>query len=472
MSEDAEKKMYSLTRAQSALNDETGKLMDTMIALNKSKVWTIISRSASGILPNFWAVQNKFRAVTDAFKGYNDWMIRVNESSMKAVEGHKRLTDQMSKIPDELFLLGDDSDELNRFMKVAEEHIEEFQSIKDMVTAAGGGRLQIKREIMSQIKPQQEGLAKRREEMGEAYKKKMEAMEFKESFEKAIEEGRSKDAFSIWFKRRKSQLSAFLKGMLQFLKAAFIWGFGILLGIGLLVALVKDSWPVIQRNWEATKEGFKVLYDGIVSFAQGFIEFMAGAFTGDLERMLEGLGAMFLGVIEIGLGLFTSAISLGFLALQVLLGGIWESIKENGAWSKETLFTIGKTLAIIAGLALLITALPGSFALALASYTGLLVKILVAGIIGMIMGSHAKGGIVKTPMQIVGEKGPELVTLPRGSRVHSNAESRKMMGGNTINVHVNGRVGASDAEIRDIADKVGREINLRMNRTANTQTRF
>ena len=49
----------------------------------------------------------------------------------------------------------------------------------------------------------------------------------------------------------------------------------------------------------------------------------------------------------------------------------------------------------------------------------------------------------------------------------SNANSRGM-GGNTINVHVNGRVGASDAEIRDIANKVAREINIRMNRQGTT----
>jgi len=66
---------------------------------------------------------------------------------------------------------------------------------------------------------------------------------------------------------------------------------------------------------------------------------------------------------------------------------------------------------------------------------------------------------------LTGEKGPELVSLPMGSRVHTNAVSNKMMAGNTINVHVNGRVGASDAEIRDIANKVAKEINLRMNRT-------
>jgi len=41
-------------------------------------------------------------------------------------------------------------------------------------------------------------------------------------------------------------------------------------------------------------------------------------------------------------------------------------------------------------------------------------------------------------------------------------------GGNTIHVHVNGRVGASDAEIRDIANKVAREINIRMNQTRST----
>jgi len=44
--------------------------------------------------------------------------------------------------------------------------------------------------------------------------------------------------------------------------------------------------------------------------------------------------------------------------------------------------------------------------------------------------------------------------------------------GNTINVHVNGRVGASDAEIRDIAQKVAREINLQMNRTTSAVGRF
>jgi len=84
------------------------------------------------------------------------------------------------------------------------------------------------------------------------------------------------------------------------------------------------------------------------------------------------------------------------------------------------------------------------------------------GIRGMASGGVSGGGLT-----LVGERGPELVRLPSGARVHSNAESRRMSGG-TINVHVNGRVGASDSEIRDIANKVAREINLSMNRSAHT----
>tara|TARA_R100001015_G_C4634504_1_gene201128 strand:+ start:2423 stop:3868 length:1446 start_codon:yes stop_codon:yes gene_type:complete len=83
----------------------------------------------------------------------------------------------------------------------------------------------------------------------------------------------------------------------------------------------------------------------------------------------------------------------------------------------------------------------------------------------------ATGGVSSGGLTLVGERGPELVRLPSGARVHSNAESRRM-GGGTINVHVNGRVGASDAEIRDIASKVAREINTQMNRQAHTVGRF
>ena len=86
----------------------------------------------------------------------------------------------------------------------------------------------------------------------------------------------------------------------------------------------------------------------------------------------------------------------------------------------------------------------------------------------------ASGGVVNSPFQVVGEEGPELVKLPRGSRVFSNNQSRSMLSGSTnnITVQVSGRVGASDSEIRDIARKVAKEINTQMNRTSSTVVRI
>ena len=86
---------------------------------------------------------------------------------------------------------------------------------------------------------------------------------------------------------------------------------------------------------------------------------------------------------------------------------------------------------------------------------------------GKAMGGPASG------LTVVGEKGPELVNLPRGSHVYSNNDSRQIAAGSTNNITVNvqGRVGASDAELRDIANKVGRLISLEINRTTSSGTR-
>ena len=86
----------------------------------------------------------------------------------------------------------------------------------------------------------------------------------------------------------------------------------------------------------------------------------------------------------------------------------------------------------------------------------------LAGLVGL----HTGGTVTKSGAFVVGERGPELLHLPKGSAVTPNT------GGNTINVHVNGRVGASDSELRDIARKVGAMINREINRTTNAGVRL
>lgn len=82
---------------------------------------------------------------------------------------------------------------------------------------------------------------------------------------------------------------------------------------------------------------------------------------------------------------------------------------------------------------------------------------------------RSTGGIVGEDITLVGEKGPELVSLPRGSKVHTNNQSKNMIrnGGNVINVTVNAN-GTSDGEIRKIANKVANIINREINRSTSS----
>ena len=82
----------------------------------------------------------------------------------------------------------------------------------------------------------------------------------------------------------------------------------------------------------------------------------------------------------------------------------------------------------------------------------------------------ANGGVSGGGMTVVGERGPELVNLPKGARVHSNSESKKMGGGvvnNNVSVTINAK-DTSDAELRRIAEKIGNLISSKMNRSTSS----
>ena len=88
-----------------------------------------------------------------------------------------------------------------------------------------------------------------------------------------------------------------------------------------------------------------------------------------------------------------------------------------------------------------------------------------------IIGLH-KGGVTHGNTNLVGEKGPELVKLPAGSRVYSNSQSKSMKGGSTVinnNITINAR-DTSDQELRRIADKIGNMVNNKINRTTSSRT--
>ena len=165
--------------------------------------------------------------------------------------------------------------------------------------------------------------------------------------------------------------------------------------------------------------------------------------------------------------------------LLVAFGTWWyKAFADGKSWTQRiasfVLGVLGGYLMYIAATNLLSSLNPVVAAMG----TGAMV---LAGIgLGGAIGGMAKGGSFAfasggiTPSSgsyLVGERGPEMVNLPAGSRIHNNSNTRNMSGSNTINVSVNGRVGASDAELRDIANKIGRMVNMEVNRNTNMGVR-
>ena len=208
-------------------------------------------------------------------------------------------------------------------------------------------------------------------------------------------------------------------------------------------------------------ERLQLLLKGILKMWAGLGKILMTS----LAWAIKGIGGLLFGIVEfvfvnIPQMLFAAGMMLGNLITK-LVSGTWKGTKKwfierwedfktwvtNSAIWKAIVW-IGKKFT--AGINKIITGL---------NY-----------IPGVDIPKLAKGGIISSGgMALVGERGPELVNLPRGAEVHSNANSRKMMG-NTINVNVSGRVGASDSELRDIAKKIGRMVSAEINRTTSSST--
>lgn len=86
--------------------------------------------------------------------------------------------------------------------------------------------------------------------------------------------------------------------------------------------------------------------------------------------------------------------------------------------------------------------------------------------LGALGGGAPSGNATGTPywqggLSWVGERGPELVNLPRGSRVYNNSDSMAMAGGG-VTVNINVASLGSDMDLESMANKVARLMQRKM----------
>ena len=434
-------------------------------ASDSSKGWTIASRILSG--SGLWKLQNRIRALGQIMAAYNRHQLESMESSLKSAEANIKLSDTLVKLKKSRQILMRglygkfdakhmDSDIVRQFKLFTEQYEKQGYATKVAKHMAGE---QVKR-MYGGIISEAEG------SMGKAIKKMMSgrAASFLKSgalrsekggimLGSVLDRGKKNPAsyFSvdqeIFFKRQRrfwgkfkrgqgtwTKIGDALRGSVKFIGRFFqvalsffvkgLYYFFVISAAIMLVVFIFKQLKLKSRfmKFEESFKGMTTIFGGVVDFLKGIFMVLKGAFTGDGGMFIRGMTKMLIGIAQVLLGGFLLFMQLIVTVIAGLLGAVFKML--------------GK--------------LP---------------------IIGKYIPQFATGGVSSGGLAIVGERGPELVSLPSGARVHSNAQSRRM-GGNSIHVHINGRVGASDAEIRDIANKVAKHINLQMNRTGATAGRF
>ena len=285
-----------------------------------------------------------------------------------------------------------------------------------------------------------------------------------------------------WLFDKKQALS--FKGIQKFIMGGLMLMVQIIVIIALLVVVLlflKKSgfFDYLKKLYVVVKEVFaevwlvaKEVFTAFVDFVGSLFAFVSAIFDPEGDAMAAAWTValkawkLFKTVAELAWVVVLGFLEIAGMALFAFGEAMWEKIQEKvGGSFAAVLLSIVVVGALIAG-TIMLAAITGPY---------LVFGLFAALILGIIKNKFfAEGGITTGGMSIVGEKGPEIINLPSGTRVHSNAASQSMLSGsstNNITVNVQGRIGASDSELRDIASKVGRMISTEINRSTSSGTR-
>jgi hypothetical protein len=248
-------------------------------------------------------------------------------------------------------------------------------------------------------------------------------------------------------------------------------------------------WSDIQKAIDGGSSMFSTLFTLIdmlfttgVAIVMEVVAFVTDLLSGNFAGALEHAGNLLFLIMKFAWqGLLT-----GIVLVGTLLWSVWEGARRfvkkfftDAEFRGAIGMLIGKALVLYGIWYLATSALAyagtvaagilGALPLMLIGLTLLglfLVSLLIDAINPFAAGGTSHGGVA-----IIGEKGPELVKLPAGSKVTDASKTAQLAKGSTTNnvsVNVQGRMGASDQELRELARKLGPLILQEMNRSTST----
>jgi len=466
--------------------------------LAESKKWTALSRLVSGILPGFWSFQNKIRGFVDILYMLEKRQEKQLKAQLEAAKQFKVIDENYEKgmkLKKQLIMLEEDrGDIIKEISKLEAMRTDTTELTKDQ---------QKRLEYLKETAQMHEQINEKAEKLNLTTEDaiRLTKLEYKASLQKAELDfektggalGRQLEARKklnragnlktrifgskesrklqrqILKKKIVSKIDGMWKGIKTIAKAAASF---------LMAVLVISIAAFFLQKW-LTKSGADILVqfralkttltEAFTNLKERFSSLMINAEKlygffkeGDFWNFLISLGAVIFDLLKIIWGVIKIALIAIGGSIWAIIKGTFDSYVKSFESKTSAVFATIVTIAQVIAAIFLIIGIIASFAWVPMLIAGIVLA-LTAAIQALVPG-FASGGVSSGGLAVVGEKGPELVNLPRGSRVHSNAESRQMAGTNTINVYVQGRVGASDQEIRELAKKVGEEISRNISR--------
>ena len=275
-----------------------------------------------------------------------------------------------------------------------------------------------------------------------------------------------------WIAKSKGLAIGTLKLLKFVLSKAFNFFVLTLLTFVAIGAFIKIFWKAIDGVRQAFIEPFEgyfgLLKEQVMIIWEG-IKTIFSFFTGDASftemafAILDIMFSFITIIFQVGKRLIIGLFNVVVKVAENLIGGVIDWFM--GLKLKTQLKYIG---AIAAGILLWLFSVP------------VIVPAIILGALYMFgkwfikkFDILAGGGTVSSPLQLVGEKGPEIASLPKGTRVFSNRQSRGMVSnsGTQINnyITINAR-DTSDGEMRRIANKISSMVNNKINRSTSSRT--
>ena len=237
-----------------------------------------------------------------------------------------------------------------------------------------------------------------------------------------------------------------------------------------IIEALQAAWPAIEMAGSFIVTSIMMIWDGVQKIFYGFF-----GEDGSLNDVIQGVIDIFLGVVALSLSVAgTLLVALGGFVIEFIKIGLTKLVAFlTDAFSSLEGFlkAIPIILLVVGGIVAFIMGAPVWLAVTIGLVLYKVAAFLIEKFANIVPG-FSTGGTSMGGMAVVGEKGPELVSLPRGSRVYSNAKSRQMTKAsnvNNFNITINAK-DTSKSEMRRIAKEIGNMINKEVNRGVSSST--